>query len=256
MQVKHYAVVLWLLFGSIALTGASRLPTLAASSQLLHTTGVSQLDSALAQYYEIYASGFNFDQRIAQATAANDGHRPTQIEITKSLENKFVEHVSPSIIPAGSSPLLESAVNNSDLIVMGVPLTSYTLPVQDHTFLFTEYMVRIDRVMGAGHHSVQPGDTITVSHGGGELMVDGVLVKAVESAFEQFQLNRQYIFMLHAIPGTDAYRALGSRTFSVGNDGTVTTVSHLEAASEQKRDLNDFLSRLDTALARKPLRRN
>ena len=221
------------------------------------TAGASGLDEKLAAYYEIYASVEPFESRIAQAAAANAGQRPVQIQIVKSLETGFQQHVHSGTLPANAAPHMESEVANSDLIVIGTPVSSRSFPIQDRTFLFTEYSVNVEKVISPGKTNVTPGQTIVVSRGGGEMIVDGVLVKAIEPAFDQLRLNQPYIFMLRAVPNTDAFRALGSGTFSVEN-GTVIPASHLAsgASTQKNKDLNSFLTELDGAVARKRSGRN
>jgi len=228
-----------------------------SNPQITTAASSSSLDERLAAYYEIYASVEPFENRIAQATAANSGQRPAQIQIAKSLETGFQQHVHSSTLPANAAPHMESEVANSDLIVMGTPVSSRSLPIQDRTFLFTEYSVNVDKVISTGKTNVTPGQTIMVSRGGGEMFVDGVLVKAIEPAFDPLRLNQPYIFMLRAIPNADAFRALGSGTFAVEN-GAVIPASRLAGGGSAKKnkDLNSFLSELDSAVARKRAGRN
>lgn len=228
----------------------------AAGNPQLTSDNTSNTDEKLAAYYEIYASVDSFQTRIAQATSAN-GHRPAQIEVVKGVEGDFHQHVSSSELPANSSPVVQMQVANSNLIVLGTPLTEHSLPIQDHTFLFTEYSVRVDKVISAGTTSVSAGQTILVTRGGGSMVVDGVLIKAIEPGFDQVALNNQYIFMLRSIPQTDAFRALGSATFSVENGTVFPLRRRSEGASASKgTDLNSFLTEVDNAAARKRSGRN
>lgn len=225
----------------------------AAQSQKLKD---SYLDEKLAQFYEVYNSVYSFEDRIMQLEKANGGRKPNEIEIVKDTETGgYLVGTPDSQQMANKSALLQMQVANADLIIMGVPVKSRTLPIRNRSFLFTEYEVRVDRTITADQHYVIPGDAVIVSRGGGELVVDGVLVKAIEPAFTEFQLNKQYIFMLRAVPGTDTYRALGSGTFVVEN-GTVGTISPAEATRNPKRDLDSFLSELNEAVARKRSGRN
>src|SRR5437016_3674184 len=133
-----------------------------------------QLDLRLAKYYEIYASVLSFEERIAQAETANGGRKPKQIEIVKGQEEGLPHGLPASVVRAGESQLLQRQAANADVIVMGRPLSERSLPIEDRTFLFTEYAVRVDRVISCDRHNVATGDVITVSRGGGELVVDNV----------------------------------------------------------------------------------
>lgn len=220
----------------------------AASSGQARNENSAELDSKLAKYYEAYATFLNFDQRIAQGEAANAGVRPERIEIVKSTERGYQQHLPSSAFAANISPQLIGEVANSDLIVMGTPMTENSIPIQDRTFLFTAYEVRVEQVFFVRRQSMLPGGSITVSRAGGELLVNGVLVKAIESAFDLFRLNQPYIFILNSIPGTDSYRAYGSGTFLIA-DGAASIASHLEHPKNPKQRLDSFLSELDAAVA-------
>lgn len=213
-----------------------------------------ELDTTLAKYYEIYASVYPFEERIRQAEQAN-GSKPKQVEIVKSMEEPFHMHLPASAFPAGSSPQIQVEVANSDLIIIGVPIKARSLPIEDHTFAFTQYAVRVERVVANDQNGLLRGDTIIVSRGGGELTVENVLIKAIEPAFSEFLLNQSYVLMLRTIPGTTTYRALGSGTFSVRN-GEVSSASSLEKGKTPKKDIDHFMSEVDTAVARKRSGRN
>jgi hypothetical protein len=209
--------------------------------------GNAELDSKLAKYYEHYSTLLNFDERIAQAEAANAGVKPEQIEIVKTTEQGYQQHLPSSEFPENVSPQLIGEVVNGDVIVMGVPVTERTLPIQGRSFLFTEYEVRVEQVFFAGQQIIHIGDTIIVSRAGGELRFNGVLVKAIESAFDLFPLNQPFIFILNSVPGTDSYRAFGSGTFVIA-DEAVSIASHLEHPKNPKQQLDSFLSELDAAI--------
>ncbi len=207
------------------------------------------LDTTLAKYYETYASVYPFEERIRQAEQAN-GSKPKQVEIVKSMEEPFVMHVAASAFPAGSSPQIQVEVANSDLIVIGTPIKARSLPIEDHTFAFTQYAVRVEKVVANDQNGLLPGDTIIVSRGGGELTVDNVLIKAIEPAFSEFLLNQSYVLMLRAIPGTTTYRALGSGTYAVRN-GEVFSASNLDKRTTPKKELSSFIADIDSAIERK-----
>jgi hypothetical protein len=227
----------------------------AAESNLQAQTDSSgQLDAILAKYYEIYSSIYPFEERIRLATQA-EGNKPRQIEIVKSMEAPFVRHSTSSAFPADSSSQVQAEVANSDVIVIGTPIKARSLPIEDHTFAFTQYAIHIEKVVAGDKNSLLPGDTIIVSRGGGELTVDNVLIKAVEPAFSEFLLNQSYVLMLRAIPLTNSYRALGSGTFAVRN-GEVTSASALEKGKMPKKDTDRFMSEVETAVSHKRSGRN
>jgi hypothetical protein len=213
-----------------------------------------ELDTTLAKYYEIYANVYPFEERIRQAAQAN-GSKPQQLEIVKSMEEPFHMHVPSSAFPAGSSPQVQVEVANSDLIIIGTPIKARSLPIEDRTFAFTQYAVRVEKVVANDQNGLLPGNTIIVSRGGGELTVDNVLIKAIEPAFSEFLLNQSYVLMLRSVPGTTSYRGLASGTFAVRN-GEVFTASTLQEGTTPKKDLSGFISDIGSAIERKHSSRN
>lgn len=205
-------------------------------------------DAKLAAYFDALSYSVTIEQRIADATKANAGQKPNDIVIQGSSGERFVDHGSPLARQTKLPPLLLSAVANSDLVVMGTVLTSRSLATNDHTFVFTEYTVRVDRVFFDKTNSVSPLQTIIVSREGGSVAMDGVLVKAVAPDFEQFSPNQQYVFALKSLPGTDAYKAVAPWTYEVAN-GLVLSASKLETKTERRKTLPEFISDLEAAVA-------
>ncbi len=241
-------VTLIVALGIFPVRNASAQPTNAMIGQP-QAEGSAQLDATLARYYEIYASVLTFEDRIAQSRKSA-GVQPQQVEIVKSVEDKFQQHVHSATLPANSTPHIQAEVANSDLIVIGTPIKARSLPIEDHTFAFTQYAVRVEKVVANDQNGLLPGDTIIVSRGGGELTVDNVLIKAIEPAFSEFLLTQSYVLMLRAIPGTTTYRALGSGTYAVRN-GEVFSASNFDKRTTAKKELSSFIADIDSAIERK-----
>jgi hypothetical protein len=223
----------------------------AAAITMQAPEGMSQqLDATLAKYFEnSYASVYTFENRISQLTEAK-GIKPQEIEIATTVEGHSMGGVAPSAFPPGSSPQVWGWVMNSELIVIGTPLQSRSLPIEDRTFVFTEYAIKVEKVLAPEHSSVLPGDTIIVSRGGGEITVDNVLVKAIDTAFGEFLLNQTYILMLRSVPGTTSYRAYAGGTYAVKGD-RVSNISTIEKSTAPPKDLSSFVADVNAALERK-----
>jgi hypothetical protein len=206
------------------------------------------IDDQLAEFFnKIYITSSSIDEKVNEAERAPVGQKPSDVIIEQSRTEKFVSHLpGQSRIP----PILGSAVANSDLIVIGTPLTARSLPIKSRTFLFTEYSVRVDRVFFDSSHTVSPGDTIIVSREGGTIVLGQVTVHALEPAFDQFSLNRQYLFGLTPIKQTGTYRATALKTFEI-KDRLVSPASKLESSNELHSDLLDFTSDVDQAVAQR-----
>jgi hypothetical protein len=209
------------------------------------------IDDQLAEIFDnIYQTSNTIDEKVYEAERASAGQKPSDVIIEQTQVEKFVSHLpGQSRIP----PILGSAVANSDLIVMGTPLTARSLPIKSRTFLFTEYSVRVDRVFFDSSHTVSVGDTIIVCREGGTIVVGQVTVHAVEPSFDQFSLNQQYLFGLIPIKQTGTYLATALRTF-VLKDSLVSPASKLESSNELHSSLRDFTSDVDAAVAQRKMR--
>jgi hypothetical protein len=230
------------------------------SAPLTNATGISlqtpvamneQLDTTLASYYQKpYGDGFKLED-MAHAKGLTPGQGLAKV---KNLEEE-VSHAGiwrgpQTVLPPRNLPQAWRAVMNSDLIVIGVPVQSRSLFIEDHSFLFTEYSVKVEKVLAPEHSNVLPGDMIIVSRPGGEMVIDNVPIGAIDPAYTEFLLNQRYVLMLEYIPGTSTYRAHASRTYAVRN-GRVFSTSNLEKTTTPPKDLPIFLADIDTCLERK-----
>lgn len=239
---------------------AMRVATVIIATSLLVSSLFSQarsvtnpdIDDQLAEYFDnIYLTNNTIDEKVNEAERASAGQKPSDVIIEQSQVEKFVSH-----LPRGHSPIppiLASALANSDLIVMGTPLTARSLPNKSRTFIFTEYSVRVDRVFFDSSHTVSVGDTIIVSREGGTIVVGQVTVHAVEPSFDQFSLNQQYLFGLIPIKQTGTYRATALNTFVI-KDRLVSPASKLESSNELHSNLPDFTSDVDAVVAQKKMK--
>jgi hypothetical protein len=116
--------------------------------------------------YQNYSTSETIERRL-QSTSGS-GASPDHITIYRSAASPFVNHVPPGT-PLPAPPQLLTEVMNSALVVAGVPVAERSLPTRDHTFLFTEYRVRVDHVYYAGSTNVSAGQDIIVSAPGGNL---------------------------------------------------------------------------------------
>jgi hypothetical protein len=217
-------------------------------AQTDRSTTTPKIDAALAAYFDVHSTAPNIEEQITDATKA--GQKPKEVVITKSWVEKFVDHAPYISRRTGIPPLVGTAIANSDLVVMATVEGFHSLPNKNHSFLFTEYTVRVNRVFLDKSRVVAAGDTILVSREGGSFELDNVVVKAVEPAFDRFSLHQPYIFALKTIPGTGTYRATAPSTFVIA-DGLVSSASKLEARTERNKSLSDFSSDLEAAVAQK-----
>lgn len=226
--------------------------THAAVITLQASEGMSeQLDATLAKYYEkSYGDGSKLED-MAHVKGLKPGQGLSRVKnVEEEVPHAGLGPAPRPVLPSKDLPQAWRAVMNSDLIVIGVPLQSRSRFIEDHSFLFTEYAVRVERVLAPEHSNVLPGDTIIVSRPGGEIVIDNVPIGAIDPAYTEFLLNQRYVLMLEFVPGTSAYRAHASRTYAVRN-GQVFSTSNIEKNTTPPKDLASFLADVDTCLEHK-----
>jgi hypothetical protein len=214
-----------------------------ALSQDLWTFTTAALDQKIAACcYRNYSTSETIEGRLK--SASRSGTSPAHLTIYRSAATPFVNHVPPGT-PLPAPPQLLSEVMNSALVVVGVPVAERSLPTRDHSFLFTEYAVRVDRVYYAGSTNVSAGQEIIVSAPGGIVVVNGVRVEAVEPDLDGIPLQERQIFSLRSVPASDAYFAIPSGTYHLRN-GRVLPASRMEAALQMQEEA--FLILVQTAV--------
>jgi hypothetical protein len=100
-------------------------------------------------------------------------------------------------------------VRTSDAVIHGRVTKKISQITDDSAFIFTDYDVVLTEILKDS--SVRPlaiGETITVTRPGGKVVIDGIVVKANDRAFEPLPLYEHPVLLfLRYIPETGAYRA-------------------------------------------------
>lgn len=98
-----------------------------------------------------------------------------------------------------SSTLLElkSITYNADAVVAGTLGRCVSALTKSHQFVFTDCEVAISKVYSAHNVNLDVGSHIVVSRAGGELVIDGRNVLAIEPEFPSLQPGNDYIFFVH-----------------------------------------------------------
>jgi hypothetical protein len=105
--------------------------------------------------------------------------------------------------------------SDSDLVVLGKVGTGTTHTTADKDWLYTDWNFAVEEVLKDNPKaSVHPGATILVTRPGGKLQVNGRMVYATCSDFQEFASGPEYLLYLRFIPETGAYVAGGSGAFA------------------------------------------
>jgi hypothetical protein len=204
------------------------------------------LDATLAKQFEAYATLESIEERARRAVAANNGDSAHVVIVEYAEPDIVMHHPAP---PAGISKELLVGVANADLIIKGIPLQRRSLPIADRSFLYSQYAVRVTQVLSP-NAVVSAGEIILVARPGGTLWVNNAFVRAIDPGLQLFKLNSPYYFILRQVPGTNAYRALGSGTFAL-EDGQVRQASEKGAEAAPKSE-RDFHTEIERAIAHRP----
>jgi hypothetical protein len=100
---------------------------------------------------------------------------------------------------------------NCDAVIIGTPTLRRSALTTSHHFVFSDYEVRIDAIFSDRKKMLGEATRLIVSRAGGETVVDGNKVRAIETEYPLFHIGEQYLFFLYRSP---------SGTYSVGPDST------------------------------------
>jgi hypothetical protein len=142
-------------------------------------------------------------------------------------QNLEVE-VDPGFNPA-TKPLAEVIADlacASDAVFLGVVSDSRSWPTENGTMLFTEYTVHPTEIFRtANSASVTPGRSVTVVRPGGEMSIEGTMVRASINIFPPLEGNERYILFTKYLPDTGAFQTRASKgTLVVHGSEVVGTI--------------------------------
>jgi hypothetical protein len=122
--------------------------------------------------------------------------------------------------PSPAEIVFDRIACGSAATFVGTVLDARTHPIADGTFLFTDYVLRLDEAIRMPSWSFVAGDEIILSRPGGALTVDGILTTASTDLFRALTKGVQYVLFASYIPSTRSFISrLPSGTFSlVGNE--------------------------------------
>jgi hypothetical protein len=89
---------------------------------------------------------------------------------------------------------------NSEVVVLATPLLRRSALIASHQFIFSDYEVRIDAVFVDYRRVLAGTSTVVVSRAGGEIVLNGKKVQAIETEFPLFSLGEQYLFFMIRLP--------------------------------------------------------
>jgi hypothetical protein len=112
-------------------------------------------------------------------------------------------------------------VDISDAVVHGRVTKKAAQITEDDSFVFTDYDVIVTEVFKNNATApINKNMTITITRPGGKVLLDGIIIKALDRGFEPLPINNDVILFLRYIPETGAYKATRD-TGSFELDGSI-----------------------------------
>jgi hypothetical protein len=110
----------------------------------------------------------------------------------------------------------------SDTVIRGRVTKKASLITEDDAYIFTDYELVVTEVLkNTATSPIDTGTTITVTRPGGTVLLDGLIVEAVDMSFEPLPINNhEVVLFLRFIPETGAYKATRD-TGSFELDGSI-----------------------------------
>lgn len=162
------------------------------------------------------------------------------------------------IIPLGGRPALPSTTAKiremacrADFIFSGTALSRKSMPIEDGTFLFSDYQFKVDRVVRSARPLSQ-GDVVVVTRPGGEVTGPGPAASSYRADFPRLPVGQPLLLMVVEIPGDSGFEtrdALGAFTLLRGQAKTLielpTAETDLSKAGIPITQLFDLLNNVD-----------
>jgi hypothetical protein len=148
--------------------------------------------------------------RLHQSRIPPHAQRTRLLDVQMSFDT-IEEAVRPQNPPPAKS-VVTSIACRADAVFTGKIVGKLVLPTEDGTLLFTDYSVVVSEVLRArAQRPIGLSETVVVTRQGGTLTVDGVVVSYTSTSYQPLQVNRDYLFFVSHLRGTDTFDAKESR---------------------------------------------
>jgi hypothetical protein len=144
-------------------------------------------------------------------------------------------HTSPGLLARPSfDELVRASVCASDAVVQGVVVGGESFPLEDGTFLFTDYHVRVSNSLRTRPGvEVQAGEIVIVSRRGGSILVEGELIFASSMAVPPLSRSPHVLFLTQIGAGPDkAFLSSGLPVFELGAGDRATALGGMTSADD------------------------
>lgn len=110
-----------------------------------------------------------------------------------------------------SQERLRQIICTADTVVIGVVKSKTSQLTEDQSFVFTDYELSIEEVLkNSSPTSLATNDDITVTRPGGNILLSGRKVKALDELFPLLSSGKRYLLFLDPVPTVNTYRSIES----------------------------------------------
>jgi len=163
----------------------------------------------LGKTHELHKKLFN-DSRTHRGSLIERAKREGNIKITQQIGMPFFPSTDGSVPNPGSEK--EIACSN-DAVVVGVVKSSESFLADNQEWVFTDYVVSIDRILKDNlAHPISPGATIVVARSGGRVQTaEGRFIEIIDRNHPALYAGGKYMLPLKYVPSSTQYQSGGSR---------------------------------------------
>lgn len=116
-------------------------------------------------------------------------------------------------------PPVQFAVCNADAILVGSFKSKSSQLNADQSFIFTDYEMAVEEVVKNNPATpAQSGGVVTVTREGGEVRLNGRVIRARSGDFKPAQVGKRYLLFLRFLPDTNSYLAYANGSFELDGD--------------------------------------
>jgi hypothetical protein len=136
--------------------------------------------------------------------------------------------LQPAMPETPGQPLfrIRSLTCQSNLVVIATAVSGQSHMTADKTFFYTDWNFVVDDVLKDNSKApVRSAQTITIVRPGGEVVLEGRRVYAIDKNFTDFRDGKQYLLYLEYISTSKSYRASQDNSFSISG----SNLTHLSA---------------------------
>ena len=115
---------------------------------------------------------------------------------------------------------LAEVAANSCVVVTGTTVKRYSAANAGHTVLYSDWVVKVTKTYKRSPSiRAEPGDEITVTRTGGDMILGGRRVIYTDPTFPEFLLKDDYVFYLGCDPDSSSFLAISGATFDMSGAG-------------------------------------